>query len=105
MFNLTLEGITALLLTCGPALASIIGAVVAYIKTKINNSQALKQMSEKFAACEEAIKDRKEYTELKEQYKMALQQNRELMEANAKLLAQMTKIAIQQGTEQPKTEE
>lgn len=105
MFSLTLEGITALIITCGPALASVIGAVVAYIKTKINNSQALKLMGEKFAACEEAIKDRKEYNELKEQYKMSLQMNRELMDANAKLLAQMTKIAIQQGTEEPKTEE
>lgn len=105
MFSLTLEGITALLLTCGPALASILGCVISFVKTKIMNNAMIKQMSDKFEACEEAIKDRKEYNELKEQYKMALQMNRDLMETNAKLLAQMTKIAIQQGTEQPKTEE
>lgn len=103
MINFNLENFTALLMiTCGPALTSIIGCIISFIKTKINNKNNKEELINKFAEVENAIKDRKEYTELKEQYKIALQANRELMEANAKLLTEMTKIAIKTGVENEK---
>lgn len=102
MINFNLENFTVFMITCGPALASIIGAIISYIKTKINNKINKEELIEEFSKVENAIKDRKEYNELKEQYKITLQANKELMDANAKLLTAMTKIAIKIGVENEK---
>ena len=72
------EKIVEVIMTCAPALASIIGCVISVIKMQKNNQASLGAVTKEMSALKETVTEKKQYSELRAELRMAHQENREL---------------------------
>ena len=92
-----IEEIYALILAAAPSIAAIIGIIFAVIKGIRNNQTTSKDILDKFEEVREQVFDTKEYTELKEQLKIAYQENYELKKKINELLTKIDHIQRKEG--------
>ena len=85
---MTFEQIMSIVVAAAPALASIIGIVAAVIKNKHISSEVV----DKFEEVRQEIFNTKEYSDLKDQLKIAHQENYELKKKLNELLTKIDKI-------------
>lgn len=86
---LELEQIYAVIIAAAPSLSAIIGIVVAVLK----NCKSNKLITDKFEEVKTEIISTKEYTELKDQLKIAHQENLELKKKLNELLTKIDHIS------------
>lgn len=92
-----IEEIYALILAAAPSITAIIGIIFAVIKGIKNNKTTSKDILDKFEEVREQVFDTKEYTELKEQLKIAYQENYELKKKINELLTKIDHIQRKEG--------
>ena len=92
-----IEEIYALIIAAAPSITAIIGIVFAVIKGIKNNQTTSKDILDKFEEVREQVFDTKEYTELKEQLKIAYQENYELKKKINELLTKIDHIQRGEG--------
>ena len=92
-----IEEIYALILAAAPAITAIIGIIFAVIKGIKNNQTTSKDILDKFEEVREQVFNTKEYTELKEQLKIAYQENYELKKKINELLTKIDHIQRKEG--------
>lgn len=92
-----IEEIYALILAAAPSITAIIGIIFAVIKGIRNNQTTSKDILDKFEEVREQVFDTKEYTELKEQLKIAYQENYELKKKINELLTKIDHIQRKEG--------
>lgn len=92
-----IEEIYALILAAAPSITAIIGIIFAVIKGIRNNQTTSKDILDKFEEVREQVFDTKEYTELKEQLKIAYQENYELKKKINELLTKIDHIQRGEG--------
>ena len=92
-----IEEIYALILAAAPSITAIIGIIFAVIKGIKNNKTTSKDILDKFEEVREQVFDTKEYTELKEQLKIAYQENYELKKKINELLTKIDHIQRGEG--------
>lgn len=92
-----IEEIYALILAAAPSIAAIIGIIFAVIKGIRNNQTTSKDILDKFEEMREQVFDTKEYTELKEQLKIAYQENYELKKKINELLTKIDHVQRKEG--------
>ena len=92
-----IEEIYALIIAAAPSITAIIGIVFAVIKGIKNNQTTSKDILDKFEEVREQVFDTKEYSELKEQLKIAYQENYELKKKINELLTKIDHIQREEG--------
>ena len=92
-----IEEIYALIIAAAPSITAIIGIVFAVIKGIRSNQTTSKDILEKFEEVREQVFDTKEYSELKEQLKIAYQENYELKKKINELLTKIDHIQRGEG--------
>lgn len=92
-----IEEIYALIIAAAPSITAIIGIVFAVIKGIKNNQTTSKDILDKFEEVREQVFNTKEYTELKEQLKIAYQENYELKKKINELLTKIDHIQRGEG--------
>lgn len=92
-----IEELYALIIAAAPSITAIIGIVFAVIKGIKNNQTTSKDILDKFEEVREQVFDTKEYTELKEQLKIAYQENYELKKKINELLTKIDHIQRGEG--------
>ena len=92
-----IEEIYALILAAAPSITAIIGIIFAVIKGIKNNQTTSKDILDKFEEVREQVFDTKEYSELKEQLKIAYQENYELKKKINELLTKIDHIQRGEG--------
>lgn len=92
-----IEEIYALILAAAPSITAIIGIIFAVVKGIKNNKTTSKDILDKFEEMREQVFDTKEYTELKEQLKIAYQENYELKKKINELLTKIDHIQRKEG--------
>ena len=94
-----IEQIYALIIAATPSITAIIGIVFAVIKGIKNNKTTSKDILDKFEEMREEVMNTKEYTELKEQLKIAYQENYVLKRKINELLTKIDHIQRNEGDE------
>ena len=94
---MTIEQILALVVAAAPSITAIIGIIFAVVKGIKNNNTTSKDILDKFEEMREQVFDTKEYTELKEQLKIAYQENYELKKKINELLTKIDHIQRKEG--------
>lgn len=89
---MTFEQIMAIIVAAAPSLTAIIGIVAAIVKGIKSNKDTSKEVIDKFEEVRQEIFNTKEYSELKEQLKIAHQENYELKKKLNELLTKIDKI-------------
>ena len=92
-----IEEIYALIIAAAPSITAIIGIVFAVIKGIKNNQTTSKDILDKFEEVREQVFDTKEYSELKEQLKIAYQENYELKKKINELLTKIDHVQREEG--------
>lgn len=92
-----IEEIYALIIAAAPSITAIIGIIFAVIKGIKNNQTTSKDILDKFEEVREQVFNTKEYTELKEQLKIAYQENYELKKKINELLTKIDHIQRGEG--------
>ena len=92
-----IEEIYALIIAAAPSITAIIGIVFAVIKGIKSNQTTSKDILDKFEEVREQVFNTKEYTELKEQLKIAYQENYELKKKINELLTKIDHIQRGEG--------
>ena len=92
-----IEELYALIIAAAPSITAIIGIIFAVIKGIKNNQTTSKDILDKFEEVREQVFDTKEYTELKEQLKIAYQENYELKKKINELLTKIDHIQRGEG--------
>ena len=92
-----IEEIHALIIAAAPSITAIIGIVFAVIKGIKNNQTTSKDILDKFEEVREQVFNTKEYSELKEQLKIAYQENYELKKKINELLAKIEHVQREEG--------
>lgn len=94
-----LEQILALVVAAAPSITAIIGIIFAVVKGIKNNKTTSKDILDKFEEMREEVMNTKEYTELKEQLKIAYQENYALKRKINELLTKIDHIQRKEGDE------
>lgn len=94
-----LEQILALVVAAAPSITAIIGIIFAVVKGIKNNNTTAKDILDKFEEMREEVMNTKEYTELKEQLKIAYQENYALKRKINELLTKIDHIQRKEGDE------
>ena len=89
---MTFEQIMAIIVAAAPSLTAIIGIVTAIVKSIKSNKDTSKEVINKFEEVRQEIINKKEYSELKDQLKIAHQENYELKKKLNELLTKIDKI-------------
>ena len=92
-----IEEIYALIIAAAPSITAIIGIVFAVIKGIKNNQTTSKDILDKFEEVREQVFNTKEYSELKEQLKIAYQENYELKKKINELLTKIDHVQREEG--------
>ena len=92
-----IEEIYALIIAAAPSITAIIGIVFAVIKGIKNNHTTSKDILDKFEEVREQVFNTKEYSELKEQLKIAYQENYELKKKINELLTKIDHVQRKEG--------
>lgn len=88
-----LEIFISILVSVAPALTAIIGIIAAVIKLRNSTKNVNKEMIDKFEEVRAEVANTKEYEELKQQYKVSLEQNNELIKKLNELLTKIDHIS------------
>lgn len=88
----------AIIIASLPTLSAIVGIIVAVIKVLKDNKSIVEPLKVKFEELKNEVKDRKEFDELLNRLDASLEQNRQLMLMNAKLLTELTKVQYDPNT-------
>ena len=94
-----IEQIYALIIAATHSITAIIGIVFVVIKGIKNNKTTSKDILDKFEEMREEVMNTKEYTELKEQLKIAYQENYVLKRKINELLTKIDHIQRKEGDE------
>lgn len=94
-----IEQILALVVAAAPSITAIIGIIFAVVKGIKNNKTTSKDILDKFEEMREEVMNTKEYTELKEQLKIAYQENYALKRKINELLTKIDHIQRKEGDE------
>ena len=94
-----IEQILALDVAAAPSITAIIGIIFAVVKGIKNNKTTSKDILDKFEEMREEVMNTKEYTELKEQLKIAYQENYVLKRKINELLTKIDHIQRNEGDE------
>lgn len=94
-----IEQILALVVAAAPSITAIIGIIFAVVKGIKNNKTTSKDILDKFEEMREEVMNTKEYTELKEQLKIAYQENYTLKRKINELLTKIDHIQRKEGDE------
>ena len=94
-----IEQILALVVAAAPSITAIIGIIFAVVKGIKNNKTTSKDILDKFEEMREEVMNTKEYTELKEQLKIAYQENYALKRKINELLTKIDHIQRNEGDE------
>lgn len=94
-----IEQILALVVAAAPSITAIIGIIFAVVKGIKNNKTTTKDILDKFEEMREEVLNTKEYTELKEQLKIAYQENYVLKRKINELLTKIDHIQRKEGDE------
>ena len=94
-----IEQILALVVAAAPSITAIIGIIFAVVKGIKNNKTTSKDILDKFEEMREEVMNTKEYTELKEQLKIAYQENYVLKRKINELLTKIDHIQRNEGDE------
>lgn len=89
---MTFEQIMAIVVAAAPSLTAIIGIVAAVVKGIKSNKTTSKDVIDKFEEVRQEIFNTKEYSELKDQLKLAHQENYELKKKINELLTKIDHI-------------
>ena len=89
---MTFEQIMAIVVAAAPSLTAIIGIITAIFKGIKSNKDTSKEVIDKFEEVRQEIFNTKEYSELKEQLKIAHQENYELKKKLNELLTKIDRI-------------
>lgn len=92
-----IEEIYALIIAAAPSITAIIGIIFAVIKGIKNNQTTSKDILDKFEEVREQVFNTKEYSELKEQLKIAYEENYELKKKINELLTAIDHIQRKEG--------
>ena len=92
-----IEEIYALIIAAAPSITAIIGIVFAVIKGIKNNQTTSKDILDKFEEVREQVFNTREYSELKEQLKIAYEENYELKKKINELLTKIDHIQRNEG--------
>lgn len=84
--------IIAGVLSAAPAIAAVFGIIAGVIKIKNNNKESLVALNNSFQEVKEEVIKNKEYETLKDELKLAHQENRELKKFIKELLTTMDKV-------------
>lgn len=87
-----IETITMAILAAAPALTAIIGIIAAVIKLINSGKNTNGQLLTKFEEVRTEVMNTKEYESLKEELKIAHQENRELKKKMNELLTKMDRV-------------
>lgn len=94
---MTLEQIYAVVVAAAPALTAIIGIVFAVLKGIKTSTTTSKDIINKFEEVRQEIFNTKEYSELKDQLRIAHQENYELKKKLNELLTKIDHIQRKEG--------
>lgn len=89
---MTISEIYALIIAAAPAVASIIGIIIAVVKDIKANTKNTTEVIDKFEEVRQEIFNTKEYSELKTELKIAHQENYELKKKLNELLTKIDHI-------------
>ena len=92
-----IEEIYALIIAAAPSITAIIGIIFAVIKGIKNNQTTSKDILDKFEEVREQVFNTREYSELKEQLKIAYEENYELKKKINELLTKIDHIQRGEG--------
>ena len=95
---INIDAIMAIIIASLPTLSAIVGIIVAVIKVLKDNKSIVGPLKVKFEELKNEVKDRKEFDELLNRLDASLEQNRQLMLMNAKLLTELTKVQYDPNT-------
>ena len=95
---INIDAIMAIIIASLPTLSAIVGIIVAVIKVLKDNKSIVEPLKIKFEELKNEVKDRKEFDELLNRLDASLEQNRQLMLMNAKLLTELTKVQYDPNT-------
>lgn len=95
---INIDAIMAIIIASLPTLSAIVGIIVAVIKVLKDNKSIVEPLKVKFEELKNEVKDRKEFDELLNRLDASLEQNRQLMLMNAKLLTELTKVQYDPNT-------
>lgn len=95
---INIDAIMAIVIASLPTLSAIVGIIVAVIKVLKDNKSIVEPLKVKFEELKNEVKDRKEFDELLNRLDASLEQNRQLMLMNAKLLTELTKVQYDPNT-------
>lgn len=94
---MTLEQIYAIIVAAAPALTAIIGIIFAVVKGIKTSKSTSTDVINKFEEVRQEIFNTKEYSELKDQLKIAHQENYELKKKLNELLTKIDHIQRKEG--------
>lgn len=94
---MTIEQIYALIVAAAPALTAIIGIIFAVVKGIKTSKSTSKDVIDKFEEVRQEVFNTKEYSELKDQLKIAHQENYELKKKLNELLTKIDRIQRKEG--------
>lgn len=89
---MTFEQIMAIVVAAAPSLTAIIGIVAAVVKSIRSNKATSQDVINKFEEVRQEIFNTKEYSDIKDQLKLAHQENYELKKKINELLTKIDKI-------------
>lgn len=89
---MTLDQIIEIAVAAGPAIAAIVGAIIAHVKTVNKTTNSNDKVVAKFEEVRQEIFNTKEYKELKEQLAIVYQENINLKRTLNELLTKIDKI-------------
>ena len=95
---INIDAIMAIVIASLPTLSAIVGIIVAVIKVLKDNKSIVEPLKVKFEELKNEVKDRKEFDELLNRLDASLEQNRQLMLMNAKLITELTKVQYDPNT-------
>lgn len=95
---INIDALMAIVIASLPTLSAIIGIVFAVIKVLKDNKSIVEPLKVKFEELKTEVKDRKEFDELLNRLDASLEQNRQLMLMNAKLITELTKVQYDPNT-------